>query len=62
MQLAVRLGMNTGKQRQRIDVGEQAVEEILADARLLLLLKRVAFEQVSFCRAGDPDFHQCDLI
>lgn len=53
MQVPNRLGMNAGKQRQRIDVGEDAVEKILADTCLLFLVERIAFEQVCLCRAGD---------
>lgn len=54
MQVAVRLGMNAREQDQCIDVGEQAVEEILADARLLLLLEREPFQQIGLRRTGDP--------
>lgn len=50
MQVPGRLGMNAGEQRKRIDVGEQTVEEILANTCLLLFVKRIAFEQVGFCR------------
>ncbi len=37
MQPTVRLGMNARKQCQRIDVGEQAIDEVLPDASLLFL-------------------------
>ncbi len=62
MQTTVRLGVNAGEQRQRIDVGEQAIEELFSNARLLLFVECEPFQQIGLRRTGDADLHQWDLI
>jgi hypothetical protein len=44
IQAPVRLGMNAAKQRQRIDIGEPAVEKVFPDASLLFLVERKTFQ------------------
>ncbi|MDZ4254366.1 MAG: hypothetical protein U1A72_17500 [Sulfuritalea sp.] len=58
MQVSNRLGMNAREKRQRIDVSKETVEEIFADTRRLLCVKRLAFEKVGLRRAGNLDLHQ----
>ena len=55
MQAAVGLGMNAGIQSQCVNVRVKAVEEIVTNAGLLPLIEHVAFQQIGFCRARNPD-------
>ena len=55
MHAAVGLGMNARIQRQCIDAGVKAVEEIVTNASLLQLVENVAFQQIGFRRARYTD-------
>lgn len=52
--------MNSGKQRELINICEQTVEKIVPDACLLQLVKREAYQQVGFRRTRDTNLNQLD--
>ena len=53
MELAVMSMMKN----QRVDIGADGIQKILADARLLALVENIAFEEILLGMIEDYDFH-----
>ena len=53
VQASVGFGMDAPIERQGIDIRKQAIEKVVANARLLSFIKRKTLQQISLCRPGN---------
>ena len=57
MKVPIRFGVDATIEDKRVNIGDQAIEEICAYTRCLLLVKGVSVEKVAFGRTSQMNLH-----